>query len=550
MNRIAISFLIALSMLCGGCAGQSTSLARLRGGSFNWPWTSRQSESITAKRIPLSSTVCARDDQDTTTETVVAGVDSEMDSETTNPERRQILPVSLEEGEVPPQPSAEGDVGRRSFQWPHQLERESFPIDIVTVVRLVNDNSPAIQFSRARLAEAQARADAANLQWLPNLTAGAAYNRFDGQTQNQRGDIFSVSRSNLFANGGVGLSLDFAEAVYRPLIERRLAAAEAQRANATNLSAELDAILAYLDLIQMYGLLEINSQALEKGEAMLIAAENAQRAKLDRSPGDVNRVKTEILLRRQERLDLIGRANVASTRLGKLLLLRSSVRLIPVNSEIVPIALVDVDQSSLDDLVATAVQNRPDLAANREFLAAAWERVRKAQNGPLLPKLQATDQGGSFGGGLNSTVGDYQGRNVLTGIVYWELKNLGFGNQIEVTERKANAEQARYQLLETQARLAAEVVEAAQVAEAKIQTLNLAEEAVKEATELYRINQEGTFNVVDAKNLFDALRPLQAIQLLQQTRQNYLAAVVDYNRAQYRLYTAIGCPQISAMPLN
>ena len=460
----------------------------------------------------------------------------------------RVRPVSFEGIEVPPKPTENSEEIFQNADLPIQLVGETFPIDLLTVLRLVNDNSPAIGFSRAKVAEAQARNRAANLQWLPNLTGGAAYNRFDGQTQNQRGDIFSVSRSNLFANGGAALSLDFAEAIYRPLIEQRMAAAEQQRSNAVSLAAELEAILAYLDLMQSEGLIEINAQTLEKGEAMLVAAQNAQQAKLDRSPGDVNRVKTEILLRRQERLDLLGRSNIASTRLGKLLLLRPSVRLVPLKSEIIPITLVSTHLSSLDDLVAIAVTNRPDLAVNRELLAAAWARVRKAQHGPLLPKLLATDQGGSFGGGINAEVGDFKGRNVLTGVLYWELKNLGFGNYTETLERQAGADQAHFQLVETQAKLAAEVAEAVQLADAKFQSIDLAEEAVKEATELYRINQEGTFNVVDAKNLFDALRPLQALQVLQQTRQNYLAAIMDYNRAQYRLYTAIGCPHGDLTP--
>ena len=190
----------------------------------------------------------------------------------------------------------------------------------------------------------------------------------------------------------------------------------------------------------------------------------------------------------------------------------------------------------------TAVQNRPDLAANRELLAAAWSRVRKARYGPLFPKVLATEQGGTFGGGTNSTIGDYQGRNVVTAMVYWELKNMGLGNLMETIEREAGSQQAHFQLIETQARIGAEVVEAAQLADAKRQALEVAQQAVEEANELYRISQEGTFNVIDAKNLFDALRPLQALQFVQQTRQNYLAAIIDYNRAQYRLYTAIGCP--------
>lgn len=557
--KVCLTLFIFVSLIGAGCAVPASLLTRADRPTVGWLRFSKRMETTSKSQQNSDSNETSarqiKNDGSYGGETFHATdkVDAEQELsftvEPTIADDGPIRQVRATEQDVPPRPTQNDEVrSYRNNESSFLVGRETLPIDFVTVLRLVNENSPAISFSRARVAEAQARAQAAKLQWLPNLTAGAAYNRFDGQTQNQRGEIFEKSRSNLFPNGGAALTLDFAEAIYRPLIERRMAAAEQQRANATSLSAELDAILAYLDLIQSHGLLEINAQTLEKGEAMLVAARNAQKANLDRSPGDVNRVRTDILLRRQERLDLQGRSNVASTRLGKLLLLRASVRLVPQNGEIVPITLVTADLSALDDLVATAVQNRPDLAANRELLVAAWERVRKAQRGPLLPKLQAIDQGGSFGGGLNADMGDFKGRNVLTGMLYWELKNLGFGNHIEVQERQAGVGQAHSQLLETQARLAAEVVEATQIADAKYQSLGLAEEAVQEATELYRISQEGTFNVVDAKNLFDALRPLQALQVLQQTRQNYLAAIVDYNRAQYRLYTAIGCPHGNSIP--
>lgn len=523
--------LVGLVWPCAGCATSS----RLAGKAHLSPIPrSHQAlaETVAAAKVPADFVADGEQPE--------AGSAKDSASEELPSDSAPVQPVAHEVAEIPSAPSSEAaaEVKEPTLR---NLASETLPIDLVTVIRLVNTNSPAVGYSRARVQEAVARADAADLQWLPKLAVGATYSRFDGQTQNQRGEIFSVSRSNLFANGGAALSLDLAEAIYRPLIERQVANAEQQRANATSLSAELDAINAFLDLTQIYALIEINAKTLEKGEAMLVAAQSAQQAKLDRSPGDVNRVRTEILSRRQERLDLQGRAGAASARLGRLLLLRPSVRLVPESSALVPITLV-TPEISLDELVSMAIQNRPDLAANRELLSAAWARVRMAQRGPFLPKLQVVDQAGSFGGGLNANMQNFEGRNALIGGVYWELKNLGFGNQLETLERQAGVEQAQFQLLETQARLSADVVEAAQIAAAKYQVLTVAEETVKEASELFRINEEGTFNLVDAKNLFDALRPLQALQVLHQARQNYLAAVIEYNRAQYRLYTSIGCP--------
>ncbi|HQR44209.1 MAG TPA: hypothetical protein PLX97_16045, partial [Gemmatales bacterium] len=101
-------------------------------------------------------------------------------------------------------------------------------------------------------------------------------------------------------------------------------------------------------------------------------------------------------------------------------------------------------------------------------------------------------------------------------------------------------DQANFQLIDAQARAVSEIVAAAQLAAARYESLDLAEQAVMEATELYRINLESITNVVDPKNLVDALRPLQALQALNQARLGYVNAILDFNRAQYRLFTAVG----------
>jgi hypothetical protein len=46
---------------------------------------------------------------------------------------------------------------------------------------------------------------------------------------------------------------------------------------------------------------------------------------------------------------------------------------------------------------------------------------------------------------------------------------------------------------------------------------------------------------------FDALEPLTAVQALNQARVQYLQQVVEFNRSQFRLYTAIGQPAASGV---
>lgn len=422
---------------------------------------------------------------------------------------------------------------------PAYAQLETLPIDLPTVMRMVNENSPSIGFAQARVREAQARLENAELQWVPHLSLGAAYSRFDGQTQNQRGEVFGVSRANLFSAVAPTLSVDTAEAIYRPLIERRLNTSEQLREQAVNLAVELEAVGAYLDLVQIYAQIEINAETMKNAEALLNGAKNAREFKLDRTAGDVNRAQTEVLFRRVERIELLGKAGMASARLGKLLIMQPNVKLVPADKIVAPVTLVEANRT-LDDLLAQAFANRPDLAANREIIEAAWLRVRKAERGPLWPKIAISNQTGAFGGGINDQLGDFSSRNALSAQLYWEIRNLGFGNRAEAAERQAVLDQANFQLIDAQARAVSEIVEAAQLAAARYESLDLAEQAVKEATELYRINLESITNVVDPKNLVDALRPLQALQALNQARLGYVNAILDFNRAQYRLFTAVG----------
>jgi hypothetical protein len=54
--------------------------------------------------------------------------------------------------------------------------------------------------------------------------------------------------------------------------------------------------------------------------------------------------------------------------------------------------------------------------------------------------------------------------------------------------------------------------------------------------------------MVGPRPQYDALEPLLAIQALNQARVTYLAEVIEFNRAQFRLYTALGQPANTALP--
>jgi hypothetical protein len=128
----------------------------------------------------------------------------------------------------------------------------------------------------------------------------------------------------------------------------------------------------------------------------------------------------------------------------------------------------------------------------------------------------------------------------------WEFSALGFGNKARVNERRAEYEAATLDLFRTQDRIAAEVTTRFAEVRAAAQRLNDAEPALKEAIELIQKNVEGlgqTRRVGDSLTL--VIRPQEAVAALQafsQANNDFFAAVADYNRAQFRLYRALGHP--------
>ena len=70
---------------------------------------------------------------------------------------------------------------------------------------------------------------------------------------------------------------------------------------------------------------------------------------------------------------------------------------------------------------------------------------------------------------------------------------------------------------------------------------------MRQALEMYRRLEASSFGMIGAKAQYDALEPLLSIQALDQARNRYLAAVIEFNKAQFRLYVALGQPAESAL---
>jgi outer membrane protein TolC len=247
------------------------------------------------------------------------------------------------------------------------------PIDLTTTLRLVDANNPTIALARERINESYANLRHAQVLFLPSLQTGPAYFRHDGLLQNSTGLVFSTSKWNFFEGGGATLSVETSDALFAPIVARRLLQAQTAEAQGVANRIQLDAASRYLDLLQAFGALAINVETRENAERAEKVANQVEAAGFGKTPGDANRIRMEVQLREQERTELLGRSAVASALLAQVLLLDPTVDLRPTDPVIVPITLLSAE-TSLDELTATGLMNRPELAEGR----ARWRRRWRA----------------------------------------------------------------------------------------------------------------------------------------------------------------------------
>jgi outer membrane protein TolC len=408
------------------------------------------------------------------------------------------------------------------------------PIDLPTALQLANAQSPEIALARERINEALARHDQAKLLWLPNFEFNASYMSHRGLIQRAAGEVFDTERSSLGLPAAVGLNLHLGDALYAPLAAQQ--AVEARRAAATGASNDvlLETAIAYIDLSQAHSELQINDDALRNARNLLSIAESFEKAGKG-AAADTARARVEVNRRERFREQIQGRIGLASTRLTALLFLPQQTSFRPIESAVVPIALVS-EAASLSELIGAALTHHPALAANRAEIEAVLQNWKRAKTAPWLPTLRLAYAAGGFGGG-QSGWNDFGSREDFAAAAVWQLQNLGLGNRAAVRERQSQFAQAHFRQMAIEARVANDVASAFNVAYARRREIAHAEREVASARDSYKLNEERL------RKAPDQARPIELLQALQSQTQayfDYLQVVSDYNRAQFRLYNALG----------
>jgi len=246
---------------------------------------------------------------------------------------------------------------------------------------------------------------------------------------------------------------------------------------------------------------------------------------------DVTRGQAILAAREQDLATALNGFYKASVVLGSTLYLDPTVTLVPKTSELAPRDLVRNDLG-IDQMLAIAVQWRPDLQGVNTLIAAADADTKALIWGIGTPNLQASYQAGKFGSKTPSEQYPLQNQEVSTASVGWVFNPSVFG-QIKTSD--ANAQIAVLEGKRLLEQVKAEVVTSLQDSATNAQLIPLAQKQVKSTQEALRVTQENFENGV---GLF--LDVLQAEDAVDQARLNHANAITGYNQAQVNLLAALG----------
>jgi outer membrane protein TolC len=267
---------------------------------------------------------------------------------------------------------------------------------------------------------------------------------------------------------------------------------------------------------------------------------------------DADRAATELEQRNNDILRAEADVLTASARLCQLLDLDPSTRLHTSDGCVVPAALVP-DPIPLCELLAIALNQRPELAARRAVIQTALIELRAAKLLPFSPNMLIGYSAGTFGGGSNlvaagvvqpdgtilrqSRFDNFGGRQDFDAVVYWSLRNLGIGNVAIVRIADSRLRSSNFQELIVLDQVRAEVATAYARTHARFAQIETSERAVQSSAKAF---QEDLVRTRNREGL--PIEVLDSLRLLGRSRYAYLDAICDYNRAQFELYVSLGQP--------
>jgi outer membrane protein TolC len=453
-------------------------------------------------------------------------------------------------------------------------------ITLVDALRIASLANFDIAQARQLVAVAQAEVLRAKVLALPSVVFNPQYVVHTGKIQKTEGNIINMDRDSLWVGAGPVVSFGLADALLAPPIARQVrlgAEAGARRVTNDTLLTVADAYFAVLRARRRVARIDATLDSLLSERKSPLRSNGTGLLPLLRAfvetgaaaQADLTRVEVEVLRRQEEEIAALQELRLATAELARLLHLDPTVILWPLEDFRQPVPLPGEAWFHADvvELIEIALNNRPELAENRALVEAALVRLRTARWRPLLPSVVLNYLAGGFGGGpplipagggktvfgLSGQITDFGPRSDFDVALVWRLQNMGFGNLAEIREQRARYGQFNFRALQVRDIVITQVVQAHESVRRTRERLRITYSALYDQTGEPRgpvfQNLERNF----LRTLRGTGRPLEtldAIRSLSDMLDLYVTATTEFERARFRLLTALGMPAKAMLDPN
>jgi outer membrane protein TolC len=406
-------------------------------------------------------------------------------------------------------------------------------IDLPTALRLAGAQNLDVQIAREKLVEAKANHAAAVAQFFPWISPSFVYRQHDDKLQDVQGNIIDVNKHSYAPGATLAAQVDIGDALYKSLAAKQLVKAADHALEAQRQDSVTAAALGYYELVFAQGSVGVAKESLRINSDYEQQIGHAVDAGIA-FRGDALRVSVQKQRSQLTLQQALEQQRVSAARLAQVLHLDPSVELVPLDSDLAPLALIETT-AALDSFVQQSLAQRPELKQTEALLKASHEANRGATYGPLIPIVGAQGFFGGLGGG-RSGIGDTFGTQEDYAIgVSWRI---GPGGLFDFTRTRATESRVKISELslgKLHDDVTRQVVEAFTHWQSLNEQLNVAKQALAAAEEGLRLAQQRKEFAVGI-----VLENIQAEQDLTRARLDYLKAVADFDRAQYTLLKAIG----------
>ena len=417
----------------------------------------------------------------------------------------------------------------------------TLPINLQTVLEMGGANNLTIKEFKAKQELAEANLSKAKEWWLPDVYAGLQTQQLWGAAMNADGRFFlDVNRQNLWGGLGLNANWNFAEGIYKTKSAKLQVQASVYKTQAERNNTLLETIKTYYNLqtaqmkVVAYKNLVAQSDTITQQISIQVDAGLRYQSELLLSKSNQSHLKIEMLNAKTQ-------YNQKSSELVRLLNLESNVKLVIIDSVMVPLNF----QQEFLSVNDSTYKNRPEIKVVDLTIQSLQTERKIITTGLFIPTLSIGTYGSYFGriNGAVSPVFPLQypetkqlyPTGMLNASLTWKIP-LGrliykgdlkkFKSQITIQEIKS--EQLKGRINEEIANAQQLIIigkEQIQIAKAG---LDLTTEALHQSIERQKLGTVKPFEV------------FQAQQFFLQSQLDYLIAISKYNKSQFELKAAKG----------